>query len=337
MEILDTSQACFTHQASPNILIESVAQAAVTLKNKLYFHFTWITNFVHDSARNTELFDGPVLQLLQDLTAESLLNNTVFILMSDHGMSYGKYMELEQGMLESRMPMMTIAFPVWFEEKYSRAVGNMRRNARRLSTPFDLHETLKDLLDVPGLLSDSELRDRREVEPYSLNRGISLFLPIPRNRTCVGAGIDDHWCICWSRTLIPNPSKHPHILNILARSVGFLNTKLSNFPMCAFLELDSIILAREIHQTKENRHRNRTRAPDADADGLRMYDIVFKVSPSGGIFQATWTVDPVRAEEELGGPLSRINAYKDQGDCIDSTRNGNLEVKAMCYCLEYGT
>ena len=49
----------------------------------------------------------------------------------------------------------------------------------RLTTPFDIYETLRDVLDM-----------RRSETPVTFKeRGISLLKEIPINRTCASAGI----------------------------------------------------------------------------------------------------------------------------------------------------
>ena len=78
---------------------------------------------------------------------------------------------------------------------------NLRLNARKLTTPFDIHETLKHFLHFDKSSgesnsdSDSESHkndDEEKVAP----RGISLLKKIPVNRNCEDAQIEAHWCSC---------------------------------------------------------------------------------------------------------------------------------------------
>jgi hypothetical protein len=94
--------------------------------------------------------------------------------------------------------------------------------------------------------------------------------------------------------------------------------------MCAQLELHSIVLARRLNPESTQLI--------AKVRGVKKYEVVFQVSPSAGIFEATVALENNKAPV-LGGPISRINAYKQQGDCIDTTENGTLEIKSMCFCL----
>ena len=122
----------------------------------------------------------------------------------------------------------------------------MNINTKRLTTPFDLHATFKDLLNTTKTISNAALVNR-ELEFYSSNRGISLFLPIPLNRTCPMAGIDDHWCICWSKTPVANASTDKDVQDSVNFTIHQINSKLKPFPMCSQLKLDSIMLARKLN------------------------------------------------------------------------------------------
>ena len=80
--------------------------------------------------------------------------------------------------------------PRTFQEKYPIEMRNLRLNSRKLTTPFDIHETLKHFLDFDT--------SKRFVSGKLNNfpRGISLFKNIPTNRTCNDAQIEAHWCSC---------------------------------------------------------------------------------------------------------------------------------------------
>jgi Protein of unknown function (DUF229) len=84
-------------------------------------------------------------------------------------------------------------FPKTFKEKFPLAVEHFKTNSKRLTTHFDVFETLKDLSNLnTNILSDEKLKKRSEElkELANLPRGISLFLEVPGERTCNNAGID---------------------------------------------------------------------------------------------------------------------------------------------------
>ena len=92
---------------------------------------------------------------------------------------------------------MYIYVPKWLRNKYPHIDRNLQNNKNRLTTPFDVHETMKDILYFNGQMMHTE--------QYS--RGISLFKPIPVNRTCDSAGIPYQYCSCleWKPLLLTDP------------------------------------------------------------------------------------------------------------------------------------
>lgn len=86
-------------------------------------------------------------------------------------------------------------FPKSFKTKYRVAVRNFKRNSRRLTTHYDIYETLKDLtrLDEDSLANEKIRKRTEELAERggtTLPRGMSLFLDIPEQRTCDSAGIE---------------------------------------------------------------------------------------------------------------------------------------------------
>jgi hypothetical protein len=85
--------------------------------------------------------------------------------------------------------------PRSFQEKYPNEMRNLRLNSRKLTTPFDIHETLKHFLNFDSETSESSSSKRGNAESPP-PRGISLFKYISPNRSCEDALIEAHWCSC---------------------------------------------------------------------------------------------------------------------------------------------
>ena len=97
----------------------------------------------------------------------------------------------QQGKYEERLPFFGIRMPTWFVEMYPEASDNLRKNAFRLTTAFDMHETFHHLIHFqPG----QKLTE--------MQRGISLFKEVPAERTCADASIEPHWCACLDSKVI---------------------------------------------------------------------------------------------------------------------------------------
>lgn len=136
-------------------------------------------------------------------------------------------------------------FPKAFKQKYPLAVRNFRRNSRRLTTHFDVYETLKDLSNLNANVLGSEKLKKRandlKEREANLPRGISLFLEIPSERTCDYAGIESHWCTCYEKLELSNSD---HRVQKAARFVvKTINDLIRGYKICHFLYLNSIVSA----------------------------------------------------------------------------------------------
>ena len=207
----------------------------MTYSNKKYWSFFWATALTHDYLNVPSNNDMSFLKIFKSLVKNNVLNNSMVILMSDHGLRWGSIRETFSGRLEEHMPLLLIFLPDWFKKKYKTAVKYMRENAYKLTTHFDLHETMKDLLNLNNFkeenLNDRILKTRKD-------RGISLFLPIPENRTCETAGIGVSWCTCNQIKKISIGNKN--VKKAVQVSVKYINSLLKNYNRCAKLKLSKV-------------------------------------------------------------------------------------------------
>ncbi|CAL8096510.1 unnamed protein product [Orchesella dallaii] len=219
------AKLCYGPRLAFEVLLDYIVKTAVTFRYSLYFQFVWANSLFHDYLNNPRLGDELLYMTLEFLSNNSFFNNTAFILLSDHGIRWGSIRSTYQGKIEERMPLAYFTFPLWFRRKYPQAMRNLRKNVLRLTTPFDVHETLKDILSISQGKHvrfdswDVEKSSRYEGESTIGSsgkrgggssksdekppRGISLFRPIPLQRTCKMAGIEEHWCVCHSMKNFP--------------------------------------------------------------------------------------------------------------------------------------
>jgi len=64
--------------------------------------------------------------------------------------SFADIRNTQQGKQEERLPMFGFVFPSWFQRSYPDIIANMGRNSQRLTTPFDINPTLKNVLHYQG-------------------------------------------------------------------------------------------------------------------------------------------------------------------------------------------
>ncbi|XP_075749335.1 uncharacterized protein LOC119173010 [Rhipicephalus microplus] len=91
--------------------------------------------------------DEPFRRHLETLHTSGTLNHTVLVFVSDHGMRFGDNRATYMGKFEDRQPFAFVVFPPWFLQKNPEAAQSLRTNQHHLTTHFDIHATLVELLD----------------------------------------------------------------------------------------------------------------------------------------------------------------------------------------------
>ena len=90
--------------------------------------------------------------------------------------------------MEERLPFMSLLFPASFKNKYPSEFNQLKANVDRLTTPLDIHSTLKDIVALDGKASTISISKNG-----THSKGISLFKSIPAERTCQVGVNDIYW------------------------------------------------------------------------------------------------------------------------------------------------
>lgn len=204
-------------------------------------------------------------------------------------------------------------FPVGTTSKQLRAT--LRANSHRLTSHFDLHATLRHIVEKNA--------------PTDEQFGRSLFTRIPLNRTCQSAGISEEWCLCSHFDTFTGSEQSKQVLGHFV--AGQVTRILVDEPKCAHLKL-----------TKVTQVLIRTEPRSTDGSDLFTVQVVLK--PGNGLFDATvrvknasllslnLTSDFLSAKfilpnVSLIGDISRINSYGNQSACIDDSVK-----EKYCFC-----
>ncbi|KAH9505326.1 hypothetical protein Btru_058349 [Bulinus truncatus] len=295
-------------------------------QRKFLIHF--LVEMTHDDNNLITKMDLEVKNLVQNLYEGGYLNNTLLILMGDHGARYDKVRSTFSGKLEERLPYFGFLFPKWFESKYPDAIQNLRDNTKKLTTPFDLYETFRDFLKFSGTGPGSVL-----------DRGISLFKQIPLDRSCTHAGIAPHWCACleWQNVSM----KERGAMGALQFTLDTINNyTYAHRDECALLSVERVTDATKLETRPEVLKFSKTDPDggiykidfnDTNKNEITMYQLTFFTTPGHGHFEVTVTHEITRnlyrvSEKEI----SRINRYGDDPACI---LNKNRQIRQYCYCL----
>ncbi|XP_026326879.1 uncharacterized protein LOC113235410 [Hyposmocoma kahamanoa] len=305
---------CMGNKYFYKVLLDYIESLTNTLKDSRLFGFFWEVTMSHDYLNYPVAMDDDYENFLINLDRSEYLNDTILILLSDHGIRWGDIRFTKQGRLEERLPLAYMLLPPTFRENYDLAHNNLKINSQRLTTPFDLHAMLADLVNLDKIKNENI--QKLMATSYSHQSSISLFLPIPKNRTCETAGIDDHWCTCHKYHKVPQDSAAA--LEAAGNLIRHLNYLLRGHePICAKLKLASILDVTELEAGTPAEHEA----------GWKEYMVVVRTTPGDGVFEATLRHD--HREWKLGGTISRLNLYGEQSHCMH-----HYQLKLYCYCLD---
>jgi len=313
-----------------------------------FFGFFWSSSSSHERINDISTVDEYHANFIDQLDRRGHLNNTVVLLMSDHGLRFGKIRSTYIGSLEERLPYMFLLLPPWLRAAHSRRFDALRANTRRLVTNFDFHVTLRQILrgkiaeegftlsndfhrDATGRLvkakgrvpkrdgiTDRDTSAIQALADRGLSLGRSLFSPLPLNRTCAMMGIPDHFCTCASSS--PLPPSSPEATQAARVAVASLNAATQAFPLCARWRLGAVVQA----QVKG------PAVSSSSVEGLTVAEgqtltVAFSALPGSALFEATLGRAP--QGYTLRGEVSRISRY----DAYGSPDEGvNVEVKLGC-------
>lgn len=303
---------CLGYQNYADFIYQYALDFATFYKDEPSFGLFWTNTFSHNDISDPSSMDLRIKYYLEELEERGILNNSMVVFFSDHGLRFGAVRSLLTGWLEERLPFMFIWLPEWFKEQHPEAVEALKINRNRLTNPYDLHATLKHVLEL------SERVDNLP-PPLSCANCQSLFQEMPWNRSCEETSIASHWCTCSNFEKIDKDSKIVH--EVVSFVIDSINRDLESYEknttqkLCAKIQLKSIALA------KVARH------PEADIPHTD-YLLIFDGKPGAGKFESTVRHYTRRKKFEITGSISRLNEYASQSECMHVDY-----LRKYCYCL----
>ncbi|KAK0087881.1 hypothetical protein PV325_013870 [Microctonus aethiopoides] len=308
------------------VMMNYITNIFDTYRDNPKFVFGFHGELSHDSYNDIGAADDDLNDWIKQLQDHGHLNNTLLILMSDHGHRFADIRNTLAGKQEERLPFFSFVFPSWFKQVHPKAYANIVYNIKRLSTPFDIHKTLESILKMETpMQGDTSQRD------------ISLFNEIPSYRTCADAFIEPHWCAClsWQEMSTTDP-----IIIAAANSfINFLNSYTEEHRnICHVLHLGQIIWSAKLIPTKGLL----TFKKSGDLDGFmgdfsaktafshETYQIKVKTQPGEGLFEASIEYDVTKNIFNIKiSDVSRINKYGSQARCVE---NDFFHLRKYCNC-----
>ncbi|XP_008203577.1 uncharacterized protein LOC100121316 isoform X1 [Nasonia vitripennis] len=298
----------------PELNIDRIFDYAVDFAKSFlgnpYFGFFWTNGISHESMNGPSSIDAHFLAKLQNLENSGVLNDSMIVVLSDHGMRYGDIRSTFVGWYEERLPFIYVWLPEWFREQEPEAYAAMRVNQNRLTSPYDLYETLRDVLQRAG---------GQAVPSSGCPQCSSLFKPAPKDRGCSEAGVAQHWCTCTA--FQPSDPTDKVVIEGAQRFVDHMDDIVKRYKSKKGVRLCAKPRLKRIHRV------NQVVDLERNADGvvLELFYLL-EVSPGDGKFETTiryhgpgnWTI---RDEE-----VSRINLYGHSAKCLDEG------YKQYCHC-----
>ncbi|KAH8329052.1 hypothetical protein KR074_002639 [Drosophila pseudoananassae] len=277
----------------------------------------WSSHFSHDDPFLPSAMQEQILGDLVDLKEAGALEETIMIFFADHGIRWGRLTRLKEGFLEERLPMMFIYLPPWFRATYPSFVRALKINQHRLCSNFDIHNTLKHIIELGGTPDGPVLP-----KAFDCPTCQSLFHVLPEDRACAQAAIDDHWCTCEPYILIPDTDWTKQISRSVIDRMNEYFVAKNLTELCSKLTLDHVIKT-EIKTGLEVKWQDE-RLPEVEK---AVYRVHFKVNQNGADFQATVVYNNATQISEVNvEKISRTNSYREDSTCIE-------DKLAKLYCI----
>ncbi|XP_043202025.1 uncharacterized protein LOC122370443 [Amphibalanus amphitrite] len=318
---------CLRDTPRHKVMSDFVENMYEAYPDRAKFIFSFHCELSHDDINQIEVADADMEAFLQRMKSKGHLDNTVLIVMADHGHRFTAVRSTQQGKLEERLPFFSWTFPTWVRQRYPNAIAALEENVERLTTPFDQYQTLSHLRHWPD-----------GPPPDPANRAVSLLVPGTAARGCAAAGVEAHWCAClrWLPLSINDSS-------VVAAARAFEEYVLAEQEReapgaCAPLAVLAVERA-ELLAPQQDVLRF---VSSKDADGFvpdlsgssateQTLQLRLLAAPADRTFEVTVVVEgggTVRVRHE---DISRLDRYGRQARCVEQRMD---HMRKLCYCRD---
>ncbi|XP_068629696.1 uncharacterized protein [Battus philenor] len=295
---------CTGQKPSAIHLLDYALDFTETYVNESFFGLFWLNSFSHSLYNSPTLLDKDMVRFFEEMSKTGALNNTFIIFLSDHGIRYGEMRLSIESYYEDRLPMLFMFVPFAFREKFPKEYNNLETNQYRLSTPYDLHLTMMNILNIS--------KQSIEVTPSeACPKCTSLFYEKSLKTTCEDSGISDKWCSC--HNVIEVKGNETDAQESLRFAVSFIQNKTQTIETTQCMECEILTLKTVL------RHH-------FYVDGTKAFHVVAILMSPGDI---AFEVNVLRNknEMEIVGPTETISEYNTRGNCVK-----NQNIRQYCYC-----
>jgi hypothetical protein len=244
-------------------LIDDFKHVYESKKNNIVF-MHYVENS-HDHQARLNWLDDDLLEFLTRGHQNNSFNNTAIFLFSDHGSRFTDKRSIQR-YLEERLPFFSVYLPPWFKEKHKAAYQNLVQNKQKLTSPFDIHATVRHLTcldpDSDYQTNHSPLKGKE--------RGISLLRPIDKTRSCEDIGVSEHYCSC------VRPWQDIDLKREVVKNAAIFTVQSINQLTEPVRDKCEQLFVKEIISAEELKYRGSSKT---------LYKIEFIASPNRGIYE----------------------------------------------------
>ncbi|KAG7198833.1 hypothetical protein KM043_001802 [Ampulex compressa] len=275
-----------------------------------YFGFFWMNTISHDNMNGLSSMDGWISKKLMLLRDKGVQNDTMIVFLSDHGMRWGAIRNTFVGWYEERLPFLYLWLPEWARNELPGAEPALRANQNRLTSPFDLYETLRSVLRMSG----------GEAEPaVGCPRCGSLLEEVPRERGCEEAGVAPHWCTCTA--FKPVTVDDATALRGVGKFLEHVEAVVKNYKDKKGRRLCAKLRSKKVHRI------DRVIDFAQDNSSSVAYFYMIQTTPGDGKFEVTIRYRGDGQYTVSDDEVSRINPYAISARCLERG------MKQYCHCL----
>lgn len=299
---------CVGRRQYAEYVYDSALQFNEVYRNQSSFGMFWTNSFSHNNFALPSSMDSRLLEYMHALNQTGTFENSIIVFFSDHGMRFGELRKLDSGFLEERMPVLYIWLPHWFREEHPQFVLSLEVNKNRLTSPYDIHATLKHILELEKPLD-------KLPRPDGCPSCHSVFYEVAETRNCQDAGIDETWCTCLDfEEMQPSDSTIRTITEQLLEATNNFLAANNLTELCHTQELAKVEWARRKFELQLNT--------------TETYQIRYEAMPGNILYEALVKWDIVDKQISVLVPeISRLTTYYLVADCVS-----NAVFKKFCIC-----
>lgn len=300
---------CTKKKPSALHLLNYAHQFATEYKNEKFFGLFWINSYSYNSNSIPTLLQQYLIDFFEKLNKVGVLNKTMVFFFSNQGTRFGNMKIPVESYYDERLPMLFMWIPHSFRKRFKTKYQNLSFNQYRLTTHYDLHSTLWDVLK----LSNTNIH---VIPPEACPQCSSLFEKKSKSRSCQDMKVDAKWCNCHVLKKLSNVDIAAALVPQIA--LYYLNNKARNIKTqpcykCSILKLERIL---RHHWYKEKYN-------------VTYYIVALLVAPGTAQFEAT-----IEAHDDKFKVLENIERISINSDRYMCTVNKYDHAYCVCEKME---